>query len=193
MKFTEKQQSLIKIFKDNLLNFNEKYNLIGRSTINDFDNRHLIDSAQIVNFLDKKPMKLIDFGSGSGLPAIILAILRPDCEFHLIEKSFRKGQFLKIMADVIPNIKIFQNKIQDLEVEKYDIITARAFASLVKIFKFSNRFLDKKTILILHKGKKFQEEINEAKNQFKFNIKIKDSISSQEGKILIISNLCQTL
>jgi len=190
MKFTQEQQDLIDIFQENLLKFNKSYNLIGKSTIGDFYNRHVIDSAQIVDFIENGQKKIIDFGSGAGLPAIILAILRPDCEFHLIEKSFRKGQFLSMMAEIIPNVKIFQNKIQDLQEEKYDIITARAFASLSKVLQFSQRFLTDSSKLILHKGRKFQEEINEAKEQFRFNVEIKNSISSSEGKILIITNLC---
>jgi 16S rRNA (guanine527-N7)-methyltransferase len=190
MKFTQEQQDLINVFQENLLKFNKSYNLIGKSTIDDFYNRHVIDSAQIVDFVGQEQKKIIDFGSGAGLPAIILAILRPDCEFHLIEKSFRKGQFLSIMADIIPNIKIFQNKIQDLQEVKYDIITARAFASLRKVLQFSQRFLTDNSKLILHKGKKSQEEISEAKRQFRFNVEIKNSISSSEGKILIITDLC---
>jgi 16S rRNA (guanine527-N7)-methyltransferase len=190
MNFTQQQQSLIQIFQDKLLAFNESYNLIGKSTIDDFYNRHVIDSAQIINFIDQEQRKFIDFGAGAGFPSIIMAILRPDCEFHLIEKSFRKGQFLAIMADIIPNIKIYQNKIQDLEEVKYDVVTARAFASLNKIIQLSQRFLTKNSKLILHKGKKFQEEIDEAKQKFKFEIEVKDSISSAEGKILIITDLC---
>ena len=190
MNFTQQQQSLIKIFQDRLLSFNQNYNLIGQSTIDDFYNRHILDSAQIINFLAQKQQRFIDFGSGAGLPAIILAILSPDSEFHLIEKSFRKCQFLSSMVQFVPNIKIFQNKIQDLQDKKYDVITSRAFACLTKILQLSLRFLTKDGRLILHKGRKFQEEIDQARKKFQFKVEINNSISSPEGKILIIKDLC---
>ena len=62
-----------------------------------------------------------------------------------------------------------------MQEEKYDIITARAFAPLNKILQFSQRFLIKNSKLILHKGKKFQEEIIEAKKQFQFKFEIKNT------------------
>ena len=98
LKFTHQDIEKINKFNDELLKYNKKYNLISKSTENEIWSRHILDSAQIVNFIDfKKPHSLADLGTGGGFPGIILAIFNKNNKFHvkLYEKSKIKCDFIK--------------------------------------------------------------------------------------------------
>ena len=77
---------------------NKGLNLIGKSTINIIWTRHFLDSAQVIDFIDKKDKSLVDIGSGAGFPGLILAILAKDrkipLKITLVEKSLKKAKFL---------------------------------------------------------------------------------------------------
>ncbi|MGA0193595.1 MAG: RsmG family class I SAM-dependent methyltransferase, partial [Pelagibacteraceae bacterium] len=90
LKFNSSEIEKIDIFQKELIKFNANYNLIGTSTLNDIWLRHILDSAQIVKFIDfNKDNSLSDLGTGAGLPGLILAIYAQKYEFHvkLYEKS----------------------------------------------------------------------------------------------------------
>ena len=123
---------------DLLLVFNKKYNLISKSTETDVWCRHILDSAQIVKHIDfKKDHILSDFGSGAGLPGVILSIANTNPNFHvkLYEKSPVKRNFL---ADIqkITEFGIEKN-VYDYKIIKSDYIVCRAFKKLDSIFDIS--------------------------------------------------------
>lgn len=172
------------LFVENLINYNEKFNLIGKSTIEDIWNRHILDSAQLIKFIDDKNLTIGDFGSGAGLPAIILSILGVK-EIHLIEKSFRKCQFLQEVKNISQNKVIIHNKMaQEIKNIQFDIITSRAFAPLDKLLQITKPFCHKNTKLIFPKGKNIMSEISQSKMKLGFSIY--ESLTSKEGKILVI-------
>ena len=97
LKFSSDDISKLSTFHDELLKFNKKYNLISKSTENDIWNRHILDSAQLVNYIGFEDGKsLADMGSGAGFPGIVLAIFNNNPKFHvkLYEKSNIKCDFL---------------------------------------------------------------------------------------------------
>ena len=90
LKFTIQDIEKLNIFHDELLKYNKQYNLISKSTENEIWSRHILDSAQIVNFIDfKQSHSLADLGTGAGFPGVILAIFNKNNKFHvkLYEKS----------------------------------------------------------------------------------------------------------
>tara|TARA_A100001015_G_scaffold244573_1_gene280126 strand:- start:12 stop:563 length:552 start_codon:yes stop_codon:yes gene_type:complete len=141
-----------------LLQENNKFNLIGKSTIADIWNRHILDSAQILRFIDDYDKKIADFGSGAGLPGIVISILGAK-EVHLIEKSVRKCEFLN-KAKIISknNIFVHQAKLEEVGNIKFDIITSRALASLKDLLMYSDKFLSKDGYCLFLKGKKLPDE-----------------------------------
>lgn len=171
-----------------LLKENNNFNLIGNSTIPDIWNRHIVDSAQIMKFIDSDK-KIADFGTGAGFPGIILSILGVK-KIHLIEKSIRKCEFLR-KAKILSSNPIFihQAKLEELENEKFDIITSRALASLDKLLSYSQKFLSETGFAIFLKGKNLKNELIEAQKKFDFNYELFDSLTSQESKIIKISNI----
>ena len=98
LNFSEKNISDIKIFINELLKANKKHNFISKSTENVIWHRHILDSAQLVKFIDFSKGSLSDLGSGAGFPGLILAIFNKNKDFHvkLYEKSPVKRAFLRI-------------------------------------------------------------------------------------------------
>ena len=170
-------------FVDLLILQNQKYNLIGKSTIDDIWNRHILDSIQLIKYIPNRDTKIGDFGSGAGLPAIILSIIGIK-EIHLIEKSFRKCEFLQIAKEISENrIVIHQKMAQNVEPIKFDIITSRAFAPLNKLLEITQPFAKKDTIGIFPKGKNILNELDLIKE--KLDYELHQSLTSVEGNILI--------
>ena len=126
----------LKKYEDILIKANKSLNLIGNSTIKDIWTRHFLDSAQVIDFIDKNDKTLIDLGSGAGFPGLILAITSKDrkipLKIKLIEKSPKKTKFLK---DLINKLHIDvevtnQNILKDSKKLSADVFVARAFKPL---------------------------------------------------------------
>jgi 16S rRNA (guanine527-N7)-methyltransferase len=159
-------------------------NLIGKSTIADFENRHLKDCLQIEKFIDKDS-KIADLGSGAGLPGILLSIIGVR-EVHLFEKSPKKCEFLTKASKFSPNKIVVRNEnLHYINDNTFDIITSRAFACLDVLMDISKNLAKPNTKLIFLKGKKIYEEIKEAEKRHKFNYSLHESKTSTEGKIFI--------
>ena len=105
LNFSDKKIKLIEIFVKEVLNFNKKYNLISKNSEKDIWNRHVLDSAQLVKYIDHKNFNsLSDLGTGGGFPGIILSIFYSDIfTFHvkLYDKSKVKVKFIKYIIDKI--------------------------------------------------------------------------------------------
>ncbi len=110
LKFNSSEIEKIDIFQKELIKFNANYNLIGTSTLNDIWLRHILDSAQIVKFIDfNKDNSLSDLGTGAGLPGLILAIYAQKYEFHV--KLYEKSKVKCIFLDQnIKHIKVEKSK-----------------------------------------------------------------------------------
>lgn len=181
--------SKLESFVNMLLVYNQEYNLIGKSTIDDIWHRHILDSAQLLKYIENKNLVVGDFGSGAGFPGIILSILGVK-EVHLIEKSFRKCEFLKIAAKISPNkIFIHQKKVEEIKDLSFDIATSRAFLPLNELIPIVKPFFKTSSVGIFLKGKNFENEINLAKKTNKFHHTAHPSLTSGESKVLVINNI----
>ena len=104
LKFTKEDIEKLQIFHDELLKFNKRYNLISKSTEKDIWHRHILDSAQLVKFVDfSREESISDMGSGAGFPGVVLAIFNKNPSFHvkLYEKSSVKCDFLENIRNKI--------------------------------------------------------------------------------------------
>lgn len=187
MEFSSLQKEKLEQYIDLLLIWNSKINLIGKSTVNDIWNRHILDCAQLVSFLNKEDLEncvCADFGSGAGLPGVVLSILGIK-NMVLIEKSPLKCKFLKEAIKISDNkIEIINGNIYDIKNFKFDIIFSRALASLDKLLAMVKPFLKQNSRCYFLKGKKVIEEINEARRNFNFRYNLSDSLTSEEGKVV---------
>src|SRR6056300_1059283 len=103
IKFNNSEIEKIEVFHKELIKYNDSYNLIGSSTLNDIWTRHILDSAQIIKFIDfNKDNSLSDLGTGAGFPGLILAIYAQKYEFHV--KLYEKYKVKCIFLDKILGI-----------------------------------------------------------------------------------------
>lgn len=176
---------LLNQYENLLIKWNKKINLIANSTINEIWDRHIIDSAQLKTYLHDTD-KIIDLGSGGGLPAIILSILGLK-EVSLIESDSRKCAFLQQAKLLSPhNISIYNDRVENLELN-CDVITARGFANIKKILDIT-KLIGKNKLLLL-KGEKFEDELKEALIFYDFDYKLYNSITNSNSKIIEIYNI----
>ncbi len=173
----------------NVLSFNKRYNLISSSTESDIWKRHVLDSAQLVKFIDfKANSSLSDLGSGAGFPGLVLAIYNKNPHFHvkLFEKSKVKGSFLRnLIKDLDIRADIFVGDLKGQDIES-NYIVCRAFKKLPEIMRISREKIKKTHKIIILKGKSAQEEVNKALKEKVFEYKLVDSITDKESKILLI-------
>ena len=128
LSFSSKTISLLEIFKKELLKANTKHNFISKSTESNIWHRHILDSAQLVKFIDFSDGSLSDLGSGAGFPGLILALFNPNKNFHvkLYEKSPVKRAFLEdIINKLSINVQVCGNIYEELIDSDY--IVTRAF------------------------------------------------------------------
>ena len=181
-------------FRKIIIKKNEDINLISKQSELNSKERHIIDSAQIIDFIDKNKNICTDIGSGSGLPGIVLAIImkhkNSEMKFKLYEKSFHKSNFLKEVTSKFDlNVEVLQKNIFEEKDLKSDIVVARAFKPLpVILHLIHNNFKYFKEV-ILFLGRRSKEILEEARKEWKFEYDEKQSITSKESIIIKIKNL----
>ena len=191
LNFSDKKIKLLEIFVKEVLSYNKKYNLISKSSEKNIWNRHVLDSAQLVNYIDHKNFNsLSDLGTGGGFPGIILSIFFNDIiTFHvkLYDKSKVKVKFIKYIIDKIKlkNVNIYDNDYQ-YHVLDTDYIVCRAFKKLPEIIAISRETHKKPHKLIVMLGKSAQDEINKASKGLIYKYKLVNSITSIDSKILLV-------
>ena len=169
-----------------MLIFNKKYNLISKSTEKEVWSRHILDCAQIIKYIDfKKDHILSDFGSGAGLPGVILSIANTNPNFHvkLYEKSSVKRAFL---SDIQKITKFdIESNVYDQKNIKTDYIVCRAFKKLDIIFDISREKVKNPHKLIILKGKNALNELKKLPKDKNYRYKTVDSITDKDSKIII--------
>lgn len=182
------------IWERQLRKWNARINLVAPKSLPDFWSRHALDSAQILHFIPKEAKFIVDFGSGAGFPALSVAIAAkqeaPDRIIHLLESAGKKASFLKsVSRETGVNTVIHADRIEAVEPLQADVITARAFAPLYRLLPLADRHLAKGGQLILLKGERVDEEIEEASQGWMFHVKKQPSLSDDGGSILILTDL----
>ena len=194
-KFNVSRETIEKLnkYKDFLLSSNKSLNLIGKTTENQIFTRHFADSAQIYDLIEDKS-EIIDLGSGAGFPGLVLKILMDNNKISgnitLIDKSPKKCKFLQDLSDKLGlTLKIVNLKIENFKINKISTVVSRAFKKTVDTIDILLKNNDKIRNIILIKGKTYQQEIEEAKKKYTFDVEKFRSITSDESYILKISNI----
>jgi 16S rRNA (guanine527-N7)-methyltransferase len=194
-KFNVSRETIEKLnkYKEFLLSSNKSLNLIGKTTENHVFTRHFIDSAQIYDLIEDKS-EIIDLGSGAGFPGVILKILMDNNKIAgnitLIDKSPKKCKFLQDLSDKLGlTFKIVNLKIENFKFNKISTVVSRAFKKTIYTMDILLKNNDKIRNIILIKGKTYQQELEEAKKKYTFDVEKFRSITSDESYILKISNI----
>ena len=191
------RETLIELeeYSRSILNANRKINLISSSTEKSINSRHIYDSAQTIDFIDKNDIKVCtDLGSGAGLPSIVLGILmKPKKQgFKLIfyEKSYHKSNFLREMSKKFNlDAEIYQKNIFNEKNLITDVIISRAFKPLPVIFQIAKTNFKNFKYIILFLGKSGKEVLKDASKKWEFDYEEKKSLTNDDSMIVKISNL----
>ncbi|WP_367615962.1 16S rRNA (guanine(527)-N(7))-methyltransferase RsmG [Plastoroseomonas hellenica] len=177
-------------FRDLLLTWNARINLIAPADVAQVEQRHIADSLQLLPLLPEAgPMG--DLGSGGGLPALVLAAAEPDREWHLVESDRRKCAFLIEAARAmdLPAIRIHASRIEDAALPPLSGLTARALAPLAKLLPHAARLLAPGGIAIFPKGRNAEAELTEAIRDWTMTIERHPSRTDPTAAILRLSEI----
>lgn len=166
-----------------LLDYNKIHNLIGSKEVDKVWDRHIIDSLQLTTLLPLNK-NIVDVGTGAGLPGMVLSILGFDVT--LIESNTKKVTFLKSVSRETE--KIIHDRCENVK-KKFDVITARAVTNLKDLIALTLHLSKKNSVFIFPKGKNWKKELLEAEKKYKFDVEIKNSLTSFESRILILKNI----
>lgn len=167
-------------------------NLVSRETPGDLWSRHILDSLQLLPLLGAQtgPITLLDIGSGGGFPSIPLAIALKGRDFsmHLIESNARKGAFLRAMAREFDlPVTVHTARIEAVDpglLGSIDLITSRALAPLPLLLRYVHRFWGPTTRALLHKGREFREELQQADSDWVYDV-LKHQSATDENAVIL--------
>ncbi len=182
-------------YSNSIILKNKDINLISSSTEKSINLRHIVDSAQTIDFIDNIEINTCtDLGSGAGLPGIVLAILmkhkKPQFKVIFYEKSYHKSKFLVDMSKKFKlNTKVYQKNIFEEKNLSTDVIIARAFKPLPIIFEIAEKNFKNYKFIILFLGKSGKKILKKTLKYWEFDYEEKKSLTSSESVIIKISNL----
>ena len=175
---------------------NEEINIISKETAkNDvIRERHIVDSAQIIDFVDLNSTIITDIGSGGGMPGIIISImiknLKKSIKMNLYEKSHHKSSFLrKVSRDLKLNTEVIQKNIFETQNLESGTIMARAFKPLPVTLELVYKNFSNYKNLILFMGKNSEKILEDTLKIWDFDFEKKKSITSEDSFLLNIKNI----
>ena len=195
-KYTVSRETMdkLKSYEASLREWQNRMNLVSKNSLEDAWQRHFQDSMQLFSLLPQQGV-VYDFGSGAGFPGMVLAIMAsektPYLKFRLVESIKKKTLYLNEVKKItgISNVEVLNKRIEDIPAEAADVVTSRAMASLSDLLSYAQKFCTRKTKCIFLKGKSYADEIAEAEKLWKFKAEVLPSQKSDEGVILIITDI----
>lgn len=179
-------------YSDLLLKWQKSINLVSKNS-DELWVRHIQDSLQLIPYINSETQKrIIDMGSGGGLPGMVLAIAFPQHSFHLIESDRKKAIFLQECARELglSHVRVSNKRLEEIN-ETADIITARALANITTLLGYAHRFFQNETYCLFLKGKNWDNELTCATTDWQFELESFSSLTSVEGRVIKISQLCR--
>ena len=176
----------LEIYVTLLEKWQQSINLVSSKTLPYVWQRHILDCAQLTAHLPVRSGRIMDIGSGAGLPGLILAILT-ECEVHLVESDTKKVAFMRTaLAKVDVNATIHHARIEELPFLNIDIITARALAPLSKLIQLTQIQDHPGLSYLFLKGKGVNEELTELPTSSTLTAISYPSITDQDSSIIYL-------
>ena len=184
----------LKAYEDYLLENNKKFNLISKSNEKIIKIRHILDSAQVIDLIDKNDKICADLGSGAGFPGIVISILMKERKYKtrvdLYEKSPKKCIFLSTVVKKLNlNANVLQKNINDQKNLHANTIVARAFKPIQSIFEIVTKNFQNFQNLIVFLGKSGKQTLLDASKVWDFEYKQRMSVTSNDSLIINIKNI----
>lgn len=167
----------------------EQQNLVSRTTLDVVWPRHILDSAQLIRFPTRADSSWLDIGSGAGFPGMVVAILAP-VRMTLVEPRRLRAAFLdRCVADLgLTNTSVQCTKIENMD-GRFDCITARAVASLDKLFAMAIHLSHSGTNWLLPKGRSAQLELDEARRAWQGSFRLEASLTDPGASVVVATGV----
>nr|WP_090732691.1 16S rRNA (guanine(527)-N(7))-methyltransferase RsmG [Paracoccus homiensis] len=180
-------------YQDLIRKWNPRINLVAPSTLDDLKGRHIDDCLQLAAQVSAVSGSWVDIGSGGGFPGIVLAIALADQDLliTLIESDQRKSTFLRtaIRELDLKNAQVLTARIEQATRQNADYLSARALAPLPRLMPYLTRHLGANGQAWLMKGQRWQDEVDEARQAWAFDVESYESVTQPGAAILKISGV----
>lgn len=181
-------------FEAHFRRWNARINLVAPSTLPELWERHILDSAQIID-LSGDRTRFLDLGSGGGFPALIVALLvkdRADAHVAMVESNGKKAAFLRdciTRFDLPASVHACRIEQAVDRVEMPHIVTARALSALGPLLGLAAPWLEAGALGLFHKGREYRREVEESRAHWVFDLVEHPSCCAADSVILEISGL----
>jgi len=183
------QVDKIDFYLSSIIEHNKHTNLIGKSTIENIWDRHVLDCLQLTKYIINKKLKILDLGTGAGLPGVLFSIVGYQ-KVLMVDSVKKKTDFVrKIIKELSLTAKIQNKRIEKPPRSQHDIIVSRALAPLVKLLTYARMYSNKNTTSLFLKGRSATNEIDIASKVYFFEFEKIKSLSSDDGCVLKINNI----
>ncbi|WP_298499248.1 16S rRNA (guanine(527)-N(7))-methyltransferase RsmG [uncultured Maritimibacter sp.] len=181
------------IYAELLRKWNPKINLVAKSTLPEVWSRHFLDSAQVLEIAGQG-RRWVDIGTGGGFPGVVVAILamevRPDLTVTCIESDGRKAAFLRtVLRETGVDGSVIASRIEEVEPQGADILSARALAPLDVLLSYASRHLKPDGEALFLKGADHEKELSEALETWSFRADKIVSKTNPEAVVLKIGGI----
>lgn len=176
-----------------VLEENQQQNLIARPTEPHLWQRHIADSAQLLENVSRETLgpnaggPWLDLGSGPGFPGLVIAALCPNMPVVLVESRARRAQFLeRVVASLgLAKCRVEAQRLERVQPFEARAISARAFAPLPKLLTLSAPFSTRRTAYVLPKGRSAAQELADVKPSIRAMFHVKHSLTDPEAGIIV--------
>lgn len=170
-----------------LIEENERQNLVAANSLPVVWQRHIVDSAQLLTHVPRETApSWLDLGTGAGFPGLVVAALRPDCEVVMVESRGRRVEWLeRVSAELgLTQARVLGSRLELVETRAFGVVSARAFAPLVRLLDLSARFSTKDTMFLLPKGRSAQQELSELRG-WNHLFHVEQSLTDPDAGIIV--------
>ena len=190
VEYSSEQRDMLLAYLQLLMTWNRAYNLTAIRDPGEMIKLHLLDSLAVLPHLSGK--RLIDVGTGAGLPGIPLAIMCPERDFTLLDSNGKKTRFLfQARCDLgLSNLKEINSRVESHQPEvPYDAVLSRAFTSVADMVNKCSHLLSPEGLFLAMKGKFPQSELSEVGKDYKVNASHTLQVPGVDGErhLIVIS------
>ncbi len=169
--------------------WNRAYNLIGARTLPEIVPRHLLDSLVLSSFLPPDARRILDFGTGAGLPGLPLAVVHPERQFVLLDRSRKKTRFVrqaKLELD-LPNVEVVTSEVGHYQDGPFECIMARAVDSLGELVRSSEHLIGTEGVYLFPKGLDIERELHELPQEWNASVmKLEKSTADSSTRTVVV-------
>lgn len=192
-KFGDRAEAKLKELTALLKTENVRQNLVSPATIASVWQRHIADSAQLLEHVPRETPRWIDLGSGAGFPGLVIALCSPNIEVNLVESRKLRIEWLNRAINMLhcSNCTVTGRDVGTIEAASYDVISARAFAPMPRLVELAARFSTPQTLWLLPKGRSASQDIAKLKPYQRSMFHVKPSLTDPDAKIVIGTGMAE--